>query len=167
MANIWAPWRMEYVTDPEKEGCFLCAALEKPEEPASLIVELRERVFIIMNKYPYTGGHLMVAPKRHIREFSELSGEELTDVMTAARDSVEILSRVMKPHGFNLGFNLGRVAGAGLVDHIHLHVVPRWEGDTNFMPGLAGPTVVPEALEETRRKLREEFGRGARRAEQP
>jgi len=159
VANIWAPWRIEYVTDPDQGGCFLCAALEQPEEPASLIVELRERVFIIMNKYPYTGGHLMIAPKRHTREFSELTPEELADTMTAAQDSVAVLTRVMKPHGFNLGLNLGRVAGAGLVDHIHLHVVPRWEGDTNFMPVLAGPTVVPEALAATAAKLREEFGK--------
>ena len=155
MPNLWAPWRIEYVTHPGREGCFLCTALAQAKAPAALVLALRERVFVVLNKYPYTAGHLMVVPNRHVAGLDDLAPEELADLLLVGREMCALLGRVMRPHGFNLGLNLGRPAGAGLEEHLHLHVVPRWSGDTNFMPVLDGVTVVPEALAATAAKLRE------------
>lgn len=153
MKQLWAPWRLEYIqTADEQEGCVFCRAAGLADEEG-LVVHRGEHGFVLLNKYPYASGHLMVAPYRHESEFGELAGDEALDVHRLAAAGLGALAEVMRPHGFNLGWNLGRIAGAGVVEHVHLHVVPRWAGDTNFMPVLADVKVLPEALEDTRRKL--------------
>jgi ATP adenylyltransferase len=151
--QLWAPWRLEYIqAADEQEGCFFCRAIEAPDEE-SLVVHRGAEAFVLLNRYPYSSGHLMVAPVRHEGEFGALSAEEALAVHRLAAVALGVLADTMRPQGFNLGWNLGRIAGAGIVDHVHLHVVPRWAGDTNFMPVLADVKVMPEALEETRAKL--------------
>ena len=153
MKQLWAPWRVEYIESAdEQEGCVFCRARDGEDE-AGLIVHRGERVFVMLNKYPYASGHLMVAPNRHEGEFGELDGDEALEVHRLAALGLAALAETMRPQGFNLGWNLGRIAGAGVIDHVHLHVVPRWAGDTNFMPVLADVKVLPEHLTESRRKL--------------
>jgi ATP adenylyltransferase len=151
--QLWAPWRLEYIQGAdEQEGCVFCRALEADDE-TGLVVYRGERTFVLLNKFPYASGHLMVAPNRHEGEFGELDREEATEIHALASSALGALAETMRPQGFNLGWNLGRIAGAGVVDHVHMHVVPRWAGDTNFMPVLADVKVLPEALEDTRRKI--------------
>jgi ATP adenylyltransferase len=155
--QLWAPWRLEYIKRAdEDDGCIFCRAAEAADEE-SLVVHRGERTFALLNKYPYASGHLMVAPARHVGDFGELTGDEALEIHRLAATGVGALAEEYGPHGYNLGWNLGRVAGAGIVDHVHLHVVPRWLGDTNFMPVLADVRVMPEALAETRRRLRERW----------
>jgi len=152
---LWAPWRIEFIRAKKSGECFLCGKKEKgesPEEP--LIVARLERCFVILNRYPYNSGHLMVAPYRHVGDISELEGKESHEIMDACVMAKNALSSLMKPEGFNIGFNLGISAGAGLAEHIHLHIVPRWTGDTNFMPVIGDARVVPEALEKTAELIR-------------
>jgi ATP adenylyltransferase len=154
---LWAPWRLEYITQADElEGCVFCAEAAG-EVPASesLVVRRSASGVAILNKYPYSSGHLMAAPRRHVGAFSELTDAEALELHGLARSALDALARVYGPDGFNLGWNLGRAAGAGIADHVHLHVVPRWSGDTNFMPALAEVKVIPEHLLETRDRLRE------------
>ena len=146
--RIWAPWRSEYVTDPDKGGCFLCEARESDNDKASLVVHRGAKAFIVQNRFPYTSGHLMVAPYRHLGGLSGLDDDEMLEMMRLLRDTEAVLHEVMKPHGLNIGVNLGRTAGAGLVGHIHTHIVPRWDGDTNFMSIFADTAVISQGLEE-------------------
>jgi ATP adenylyltransferase len=151
--QLWAPWRLEYIQGAdEEEGCVFCRARDGEDE-AGLVVHRGKRAFVVLNKYPYASGHLMVAPNRHESEFGELDADEALELHRLGAAGLAALTETMNPQGFNLGWNLGRIAGAGVVDHVHLHVVPRWAGDTNFMPVLADVKVLPEALEATRRKL--------------
>ncbi len=153
MRQLWAPWRLEYIQAADDlDGCIFCAAAGEAEVEA-LVVYRGEHAFVLLNRYPYASGHLMVAPFRHEAEFGALSAEEALEVHRLASLALGVLAETMRPQGFNLGWNLGRIAGAGVVDHVHLHVVPRWAGDTNFMPVLADVKVIPEALAETRRKV--------------
>ena len=153
MKQLWAPWRLEYIQQAdEQEGCVFCRALEADDD-AGLVVHRGERAFVLLNKYPYASGHLMVAPNRHEGDFGGLDRGEAAEVHQLASSALVALAETMAPQGFNLGWNLGRIAGAGVVDHVHMHVVPRWAGDTNFMPVLADVKVLPEALEDTRRKI--------------
>jgi ATP adenylyltransferase len=151
--QLWAPWRLEYIQSAdEEEGCVFCRARDGDDE-GSLVVHRGKRAFVVLNKYPYASGHLMVAPNRHEGEFGDLEDEETLEIHQLAASGLAALAETMRPQGFNLGWNLGRIAGAGVVDHVHMHVVPRWAGDTNFMPVLADVKVLPEALEQSRRKL--------------
>jgi ATP adenylyltransferase len=151
--QLWAPWRLEYIQSAdEEEGCVFCRARDGDDE-RSLVVHRGKRAFVVLNKYPYASGHLMVAPNRHEGEFGDLEDEETLEIHQLAASGLAALAETMRPQGFNLGWNLGRIAGAGVVDHVHMHVVPRWAGDTNFMPVLADVKVLPEALEQSRRKL--------------
>ena len=151
--QLWAPWRLEYVSKAdEEEGCVFCRALERDDEEL-LVVRRGDRAFVLLNKFPYSSGHLMVAPKRHVGDFGALEADEVSEIHALAARGIDALKDTYRPDGFNLGWNLGRVAGAGVVDHVHLHVVPRWSGDTNFMPVLADVKVLPEHLVETRAKL--------------
>jgi len=151
--QLWAPWRLEYVAAAnEQEGCIFCLA-EAGDDEERLVVHRGERAFVLLNKFPYTSGHLMVAPKRHVGELGELDDDEALELHRLAVQGLAALAETFGPQGYNLGWNLCRIAGAGIVDHVHVHVVPRWAGDTNFMPVLADVKVLPEALLETRRKL--------------
>jgi ATP adenylyltransferase len=153
--QLWAPWRLEYIESADEElGCLFCAAVEGDDE-GRLVVHRGERAIALLNKFPYASGHFMVAPKRHVGDFGDLDDDEVLEVHRLASSGIGALSQVYQPQAYNLGWNLGRVAGAGVVDHVHLHVVPRWAGDTNFMPVLADVKVLPEHLLESRRKLAE------------
>ncbi len=153
---LWAPWRLEYIQQAgEQQECVFCAEAAGTIDPAdSLLVHRGDTAIALLNKYPYSSGHLMVAPRRHLGELGELSDEESLETHRLTVDAVETLRSVYAPNGFNLGWNLGHIAGAGIADHVHQHVVPRWSGDTNFMPVLADVKVIPEHLLETRDRLR-------------
>jgi ATP adenylyltransferase len=149
---LWAPWRLEYVsTADDLDRCIFC------EPEAELLVHRRRHAFVVLNKFPYASGHLLVAPSRHLGDFGALADEEALEVHGLAARGLEALRAEYAPHGFNLGWNIGRVAGAGIEDHVHLHVVPRWNGDTSFMPVLGDVKVLPEHLLETARRLRRHF----------
>ncbi len=152
---LWAPWRLEYIQSADEQpGCVFCLAQEGDDEE-KLVVRRGERAFALLNRFPYSSGHLMVAPFRHLGEYGELVDDEVLEIHRLAAQGLEALRGVYGAEGYNLGWNLGRVAGAGVVDHVHLHVVPRWSGDTNFMPVLADVKVMPEHLAETRRRVAE------------
>ncbi len=153
MERLWAPWRLEYVqTADEQEGCIFCAAAAGDDE-AHLVVHRGERAFVLLNKFPYTSGHLLVAPYRHGAGFAELDEAEALEIHRLASEGVAALAALYAPDGYNVGWNVGRVAGAGIVDHGHQHVVPRWSGDTSFMPVLADVRVIPEHLADSRRRI--------------
>ncbi len=146
---LWAPWRLEYIQQAdETPGCIFCTVEE------SMLVRRGEKALVLLNRFPYSPGHLLVAPTRHVGSFGDLSENEALSIHRLAAAGIAALTAEYAPHGFNLGWNLGRVAGAGIEDHVHLHVVPRWSGDTNFMPVLADVRVLPEALEASRERLR-------------
>ena len=148
--RLWAPWRLEYVQNADaQDGCFLCAAAASDDDVQHLVVHRGERAIVVLNKFPYASGHLLVAPTRHGVDFGGLDDAEALEIHRLGQHGVEALGAV----GFNLGWNIGRVAGAGVPDHGHLHVVPRWAGDTNFMPVLGAVKVIPEHLLATREKL--------------
>jgi ATP adenylyltransferase len=154
MEQLWAPWRLEYVQHADDgDECVFCRAAALPEDEPELVIHRGELAFVLLNKFPYSSGHLMVAPYHHDTAYEALTAEEAAEVYRLTVDAIEALRAVFSPEGFNVGWNLGRVAGAGIVDHAHVHVVPRWGGDTNFMPVLADVKVIPEHLLETRRKL--------------
>ena len=146
MRQLWAPWRMIYIDQVDKRRCFLCRALREKKDRKNLILTRNEKCFVIMNKYPYNSGHLLIAPLAHKGTLEALKDEELLGLFSLTRDMKRLLERTMKPVGFNIGINLGRVAGAGLISHIHIHIVPRWRGDTNFMPIFSHTKVLSQAL---------------------
>lgn len=152
MKILSAGWRMEYIEKGEDKGCIFCDKVKQPDEDV-LIVRRGKQAFVIMNIYPYTTGHLMVAPYRHVGRVADLTYEEACEVMQLVAWSEKVLTRALKPDGFNIGMNIGRCAGAGFPDHIHVHIVPRWEGDTNFMPVVGETKVLPEVLTDTYRKI--------------
>ena len=156
MERLWAPWRGEYVRSAsvdEDQGCLFCE-LQKRDEEEAFIVARGERAFAVLNAYPYNSGHLMIAPNRHEGDPERLEDEESLELQRLLQRSLRALREAMSPDGFNIGMNLGRVAGAGVPDHLHWHVVPRWDGDTNFMPVAGGAKVLPESLDQTSAKLR-------------
>ena len=157
MEQIWAPWRIEYIEMGKPEGCIFCDKPKEGRDELNYILYRGEKNFVMLNTYPYNPGHLLVAPYRHIASLEELTDEEIYEHFKIVRRSVSLLKRVFNPGGFNIGINLGRVAGSGIDDHIHSHIVPRWQGDTNFMPALADTKVIPQALSETYGKLRGKF----------
>ena len=152
---LWAPWRLEYVgSADEQEACIFCLALEADDEEG-LVARRGTRAFAMLNKFPYSSGHLLIAPVRHVGELAELDDDEVVELHRLVTQGMGALAAVYGPQGYNVGWNLGRIAGAGVTDHVHAHLVPRWAGDTNFMPVLADVKVLPEHLVETRRKLAE------------
>lgn len=146
---LWAPWRVEYIHSEKDGGCFLCRMFGEKTDRTNLLLVRGKTCAVMMNRYPYNSGHLMVAPYRHIAALSDLTPEENLEMAALTARAVEVLRTVMSPQGFNIGINLGEAAGAGLKGHLHQHIVPRWTGDTNFMPVLGGPRVMPESLEAT------------------
>jgi ATP adenylyltransferase len=158
--RLYTPWRMKYVTTADKaRGCVLCEARDGEGETDRLVVHRGEAAFILMNLYPYNSGHVMVAPHRHVATLSQTTPEELSEIMTLARRLEAAIQDVYEPDGINLGMNLGRPAGAGVPDHLHLHVVPRWSGDTSFMTVVGGTRVIPEEPAEACARLRARFSR--------
>jgi ATP adenylyltransferase len=159
--RIWAPWRLEYVKDAAKDKedeCIFCAKPAADDDEANLIVHRGERCFVILNLFPYTNGHLMVAPYEHIAALQDLDPETVAEMMSLAQTAMRRLEAAYSPHGYNVGFNQGRIAGAGFENHIHMHVVPRWGGDTNFMPVLADTRVMPQTPQQSYEALRGGFG---------
>lgn len=160
MQHLWAPWRIEYIRlakSGREEGCILCDKPAASDDSANLVLYRGRFNFVIMNRYPYSAGHLMVAPYRHTSLLEQLEGDELLEHFQIVQMCIRIIRRLWNPAGFNMGMNLGRIAGAGIDQHIHTHVVPRWAGDTNFMPVIAGTGVVNCALDENYRELKPEF----------
>ena len=155
---LWAPWRIEYIKNTSKpEGCIFCDKPRKKDDRKNLIVHRAELVFVMMNRFPYNNGHLLIVPYRHTGELASLSNSEKVELFDLLQRSQDVLREVMHPQGFNIGMNLGRLAGAGIADHIHFHIVPRWGGDTNFMPVIGHTKVISEGLEETWEKLHHTF----------
>jgi ATP adenylyltransferase len=153
MKIISAGWRMEYIEKEDGGDCIFCERVEGGRDEENLIVRRGKTVFVLMNRYPYTTGHLMVAPYRHVGSMSDLTGEEACEIMDLLAWSERVLRQALNPDGFNVGMNIGRCAGAGYPGHVHVHVVPRWEGDTNFMPVLTESKILPETLADTYRKI--------------
>lgn len=148
MKVLWAPWRIKYIAGDKEEGCIFCKKPKEGNDKDNLILYTGETSFIIMNRYPYSNGHLMTVPYKHTNNFSDLTPDERLELMDLTAKCLDIL-QVIKPEGFNIGMNLGRTGGAGIDDHLHFHIVPRWSGDTNFMPVIGDIRVMPEYLEDT------------------
>ena len=161
MESLHAPWRIEYILSPRpesKEGVFARIA-QSTEDEANYVIARDRTCFALLNRYPYVGGHLMVVPYKEVADLNGLTEEEVSDLWKLARRCLNALTTLMKPDGFNVGINLGKVAGAGILEHLHIHIVPRWNGDTNFMPVIAGTGVLPEALKDIAAKLRAELAK--------
>ncbi|HEY4484851.1 MAG TPA: HIT domain-containing protein, partial [Nitrospiria bacterium] len=153
MKSLWAPWRMNYLLHAKSKTCIFCIKARKQEDRAGLILHRGRHVFVMMNLYPYSNGHLLVSPYRHVDTIEDLGAATLSDMMRTTQRALKALRIAFKPDAFNLGINQGREAGAGIESHVHLHIVPRWNGDTNFMPLLADVRVIPEHLEATYDRL--------------
>jgi len=151
--TLWAPWRMQYIAGPKSDGCIFCGKAKEGADARNLILARGSFTYVLLNIYPYNLGHLMIAPYRHVDSLGKLSPEERGEMMAWASRSERALREAFLAEGFNIGVNIGKVAGAGIDDHVHMHVVPRWGGDTNFMPVLGDTKVIPEHLEETYAKL--------------
>ncbi|MBM4019406.1 MAG: HIT domain-containing protein [Planctomycetes bacterium] len=159
MERLWAPWRMAYIDGVlggtgGEGGCFLCAARDADDDRQALVLLRRPHAFAVLNRFPYNNGHTLVVPSAHKGDLEDLADGEMLDLMAAARDVVALVKRLMRPDGFNIGFNFGRAAGAGLPEHLHMHIVPRWNGDSNFMPVLADTKVIPQSLDDLYGRLR-------------
>jgi ATP adenylyltransferase len=160
MKRLWAPWRMEYIAGEQRPGCLFCRVIEHPDDKdAELVVWRPDGALVIMNKFPYNPGHSIVAPLGHVAGLELLDDDQTTLLMRALRRTIDVLRSTLAPEGFNIGVNIGRAAGAGIPDHVHLHVVPRWNGDTNFMAVIDDVKVVNEALAQTAAKLKEAFAK--------
>jgi ATP adenylyltransferase len=160
MEHLWAPWRREFVTGEKPVGCIFCRFLGETgsgDDRRNLVLGRTVHAFAILNRFPYNNGHLMVVPKRHLADFTQLTEAELLDLQRLLQTAVRLVEAVYHPEGANLGMNLGADAGAGIVGHVHWHLVPRWRGDTNFMPVVAGTKVMVEHLEQTWEALRPRF----------
>jgi len=161
MDRLWSPWRLAYVTGTSTtSGCIFCdAALAGDADRESLVLARGRHIYVILNLYPYNNGHLMVVPNRHVGSLAAATPDELNEMMRLTRDAEIALTEAYRPQGINVGINLGRPAGAGVLDHVHIHLVPRWNGDTNFMSVIGNTRVLPEELGETKRRLRPIFER--------
>jgi len=157
LERLWAPWREKFILCEKQPGCFLCRTARENQDRKNLILFRGKRCFVILNRYPYNNGHLMVAPFRHVGKLEDLKEEEATELWKISQLCVKALKSGLKPQGINLGMNLGKVSGAGVADHIHLHIVPRWQGDTNFMPVLAETKLISVGLSNTYRLLKREL----------
>lgn len=154
MKTIWAPWRSKFIYKRRHDICIFCKARDSRSRKKSFVIEKTEHSFSMLNLYPYNNGHIMVVPKRHKSSLEKLSLSELADLMGLLNKTTGLLSRVLRPEGYNIGVNIGKVSGAGFPGHVHIHVVPRWEGDTNFMPVFSGSKIMAESLDSLYRRLK-------------
>lgn len=158
MDHLWSPWRMIYIENHDKEeGCVFCLAQAKTDGPENLIVHRGKRAYVILNRYPYTSGHVMVVPFDHQPTLEDLDAETRAEMMELTSHAMTVLRKIYRPQAFNIGANIGEAAGAGVLGHVHIHIVPRWAGDTNFMSALAQTRVLPEALKDTYRRIKDGF----------
>ncbi len=157
MKQLWAPWRLEYILGEKTRTCIFCHHPARGQNKKSLLLYAGPSSLVMLNRYPYTSCHLLVAPRRHTGNLSDLAPGEMIDLFSTLRSAVAVLKKIIKPAGFNIGMNLGRIAGAGITRHLHIHIVPRWQGDTNFMPIAAEAVVLPEHLEKTYDRLAPAF----------
>jgi len=154
MEYLWSPWRMDYILNEKPSTCVFCAALDRPEDgPENLVVHRGKLNFVVLNRFPYTSGHLMIVPNMHVDSLESMDVPARSEMIELTARALVVLRQEYHPQGFNVGINEGEAAGAGIADHLHLHVVPRWGGDTNFMSSLAATRVLPEALEDTLRRV--------------
>jgi ATP adenylyltransferase len=161
MQHLWAPWRMEFIKGPKPAGCFFCeaAAADRAQDADHLVLARGELALAMLNRYPYNNGHLMIAPRAHLANLEELPPAAASELMGLTQRCLRVLRQVLSPQGFNLGINAGKIAGAGVADHVHQHVVPRWDGDTNFMPVIAETKILNESLAASYQELRAGFAR--------
>jgi ATP adenylyltransferase len=161
MESLHAPWRIEYILTPKPklDDSIFATMAQSMDDEANFVIARDRTCFAVLNRYPYNGGHLMTVPYKQVADLNGLTDEELADLWKLTRRCINALTSVMKPDGFNVGINLGKAAGAGIVEHVHIHVVPRWGGDTNFMPVIAGTGVLPDALQNVAAKLRAELAK--------
>lgn len=158
MKHLWSPWRMTYISNNKKEsGCVFCNAQAKADNAKNLIAYRGKFSYVILNRFPYTSGHLMVIPFAHVSTLEELDAETRAEMMELTTRCMAVLRELYKPHGFNMGANIGEAAGAGVLGHVHIHIVPRWAGDTNFMSSVGETRVLPESLEETYKRVEKAF----------
>ncbi|MCE7920588.1 MAG: HIT domain-containing protein [Chloroflexi bacterium CFX1] len=158
MKHLWSPWRMTYIENHTKaDGCVFCNAQTMTDSPENLIAFRGKNAYVILNRYPYASGHLMALPFEHISTLEELTPETRAEMMELTSRCTTVLRKIYRTHSFNVGINMGEAAGAGVLGHIHIHIVPRWAGDTNFMSAVGGTRVLPEALEDTYKRVREGF----------
>lgn len=153
MKRLWSPWRIKYILSPKSQNCVLCEKMADNRDRENYILYRSSKGCIMLNLYPYNSGHLMVVPLKHVPSLEQLNQEELLDLMNLTVKGIEALRSALKPEGFNIGINIGKAAGAGIEDHVHIHIVPRWEGDTNFMAVMAETKVIPELLDQTYDRL--------------
>jgi ATP adenylyltransferase len=154
---LWAPWRMDYILREKEEECFFCKKPKERQDKVNFILYQGKYAFVMMNKFPYNNGHLMVVPKRHCSDLERLDNKEFQELFFLLKTSTQVLKASLCPQGFNIGMNIGKVGGAGVDEHVHFHIVPRWTGDTNFMPVLGETKIIPEYLEKTYQKLHSAF----------
>ena len=159
MKHLWAPWRLQYVQKGRSAACFLCHALKSRNDRDNLLLYRGDKCSIVMNRYPYSSGHLMLFPHRHTGDLSALTPVVRAEIMHLVARCEKTLRQVLRPHGFNIGMNVGGAAGAGLADHLHMHIVPRWTGDTNFMPVIADARIVPQFLLDLYDRIHPHIGR--------
>ncbi len=154
MDRLWAPWRSAYITSKKEKGCIFCTKCRLKDDKKNYIISRGEFVFSMLNIYPYNNGHVMVAPYRHVKDLDKLNIDEMTELMEHSRKIIKMLKKVLKPDAFNIGINMGRIAGAGFAEHLHIHIVPRWRGDTNFMPIIGKAKIISQSLDELYKRLK-------------
>ncbi len=154
MDKIWAPWRKKYIEQKIAEKCIFCAGPKKKRDRSSYIIKKSKYSFVMLNLYPYNNGHLIIAPYRHVSDLDRLEENELLDLMQLVIQSKKLIDKTLKPDGYNLGINIGKIAGAGFEKHVHIHLVPRWSGDTNFMPVISNTKVISQSLESLFKRLK-------------
>jgi len=152
MDRLWAPWRIKYIAGKKQKGCVFCQA--KKSAFNDYVIFKTKKTICLLNRYPYNNGHIMICPLRHVSDISKVNEEEMLDLFKSLKRAKALLQKVLKPHGYNIGFNLGRAGGAGITGHLHLHIVPRWLGDKNFMPSIAGVKVISQSLNELAKRLK-------------
>jgi ATP adenylyltransferase len=166
MKRLWSPWRLEYILSEKGERCIFCDKIAADDDQANYILCRGKKCYVMLNLYPYNNGHLMVIPYQHVPSPEQLNEDALTEMMLMVSKSLEALRRAMHPDGFNVGINIGKAAGAGIEGHVHIHIVPRWRADTNFMPVFSNTRVIPEFIDDTYRKLKAAWEKSEQRGDE-